>query len=159
MSSRIIIWLLCAAAVALACVPRVRSADTASADTVIAAASPASGSQDDSPVASTLNVAVDGSVSLHLHVTNRSERQVEFVFPSGQTHDFAVFDSAGREVWRWSEGRMFTQVLQSRVLAARETASYEERWDPSGQVGQFTAVASLRSSTQPVEERLSFTLP
>ena len=44
---------------------------------------------------------------------------VELDFPDGQTHDFVVLDAAGSEVWRWSDGRMFTQAHAEQVLLER----------------------------------------
>ena len=62
-------------------------------------------------------------MSLSLHVTNVADHSLELDFPNGQTHDFVVFDSAGREVWRWSTGRMFTQALQNKLLSSSETVT------------------------------------
>jgi hypothetical protein len=102
---------------------------------------------------------VRDGVTLTLHVTNLAEQALELTFPNGQTHDFVVLDSVGREVWRWSSDRMFTQALQNRMLGAKQTMSYEEHWDAAGRTGKFTAVATLRSSNHPVEERVEFSLP
>jgi hypothetical protein len=110
------------------------------------------------PVASSLNVRVNSEVSFAFHITNNAAKRLELTFPSGQTHDIAVLDSVGREVWRWSEGRLFTQALQNRVLEASETVTYEASWRPP-RAGHFTAVASLRSVSHPLEQRLEFNLP
>ncbi len=110
-------------------------------------------------LATSVDVTVRDRVTLALHVTNTIGKRLELSFHSGQTHDFVVLDAAGREVWRWSADRMFTQALQNTLLDPRETISYEERWDPAGRTGQFTAVAVLTSNNYPVEERVQFTLP
>ncbi len=111
------------------------------------------------PLATSLNVSVEDGVTLTLNITNTSERRVELTFPSGQTHDFAVLDSAGKVVWQWSEGRLFTQAMQNKLLTSRESAKYQEKWNAAGLAGKFTAVATLRSTNYPVEERIEFTLP
>jgi hypothetical protein len=36
---------------------------------------------------------------------------------------------------------------------------FDEKWNPEGLVGEFTAVAVLRSDNHPVESRVTFTLP
>jgi hypothetical protein len=110
-------------------------------------------------IASSLDVTVLDGVTLALHVTNASGRLVELRFPDGQVYDFAVLDGEGREVWRWSADRMFTQALQTKQLDPNETLSVEERWDAQGHAGRFTAVATLRSTNFPVEQRVDFTLP
>ena len=164
MDSRVIPALLCAAAAAFACGPHPQG----SAQSVATAATPRHGAapapapapaRTPSVLASSLNVRVADEVTFTLHVTNSSRRLVELSFPSGQTHDFVVLDSAGREVWRWSSDRMFTQSLQNKQIHAGETVDYEERMPRGGRRGTYTVVATLRSDTHPVEQRLSFTLP
>jgi hypothetical protein len=111
-------------------------------------------------LASSLDVRVaGGDVRLVFHVTNRAAQRLELTFGSGQLYDFAILDSSGREVWRWSSGRMFTQALQTRLLDPNETLTFEEQWHPAGRAGSFTAVATLRSTTHPVEQRVDFTVP
>lgn len=110
-------------------------------------------------LASSLDVSVGAEVVLALHVTNTSGEPLEVRFVSGQTHDFAVLDSTGREVWRWSADRMFTQALQTRTIAVGQTVTYEERWSPDGASGRFTAVGRLSSSNVPLEQRVEFTYP
>lgn len=158
MSSRLVIWLLCAGAVALACGPHGHH-DASAASTTDDPPARASTLDDSRILATTANVTVHHGVRLTLHVTNVSDHAVELNFPNGQTHDFVVVDSQGREVWRWSTGRMFTQALRTSLLAANETVTYEERWPEHGRHGSFTAIALLKSSNHPVEERVAFTLP
>ena len=98
-------------------------------------------------------------VEFSLHVTNVENHAVELRFPDGQTHDLVVLDSAGREVWRWSTGRLFTQSIRNKLLDANESVTYEEHWDGHAHPGTYTAVATLRSSNFPVEDRVTFTLP
>ncbi|MFN8570756.1 MAG: BsuPI-related putative proteinase inhibitor [Gemmatimonadaceae bacterium] len=110
-------------------------------------------------MASSLDVAVGDQVEFVLHVTNKAQKRLELTFPSGQTYDVTVLDSLGREVWRWSEGRMFTQALQNKVLEADETMSVQAEWQPATLKGSFVAVASLRSENHPLERRVPFSLP
>lgn len=165
MSSRIIIWLLCSGALALACGPRSKSdaatstpgapADSARAQ---AGATPTDSATRDS-LATSLAVTVRDGVRFALSVTNTSASRLELDFPSGQLYDFAVLDSVGREIWRWSTERMFTQALQNRYLASGETLSFAERWNGKAPAGRYTAVATLTSSNYPLEKRVAFTIP
>ena len=109
-------------------------------------------------IASSLDVKVGEAVQFTFHVTNSSSKRVELRFPSGQTHDVVVLDPQGREVWRWSTGRMFTQAMQNKVLGASDTLTFTETWRPD-HAGTFTAVASLLSENYPAEERAAFSLP
>lgn len=113
----------------------------------------------DTALAASTRVTVGSGIDFAMHVTNLHDHALELRFPSGQTHEFVVVDSSGREVWRWSEGRLFTQSLQTKLLGARETLSFVDRWDGAGHSGRFTAISTLRSANHPVEERVDFVLP
>jgi hypothetical protein len=108
-------------------------------------------------IAASLDVKVGEDVKFSFHVTNSSNKRVELRFPSGQTHDVVVLDPQGREVWRWSNGRMFTQSMQNKVLGASDTLTFTETWRPE-QAGAYTAVASLLSENYPTEQRAAFAL-
>lgn len=145
---RITVPLLAAAGLVFACGPRTPSP--------VATARPKAGA--DKGVTSHVMVdTANGSVHFAIQVANDSPKRVELTFPDGQTHDFAVLDSAGREVWRWSRGRLFTQGIQNRLLDANDSAVYDERWQaPSA--GRYTLVAQLRSENFPVQQRVDFAL-
>lgn len=108
---------------------------------------------------SSLDVSVRNGVQLAFQVTNGAARKVELNFPSGHTHDFVVLDSIGREIWKWSEGRLFTQAMQNKVLGRDESVSWQADWDPGSRHGTFLAVVSLRSENHPMEQRVQFTVP
>jgi hypothetical protein len=148
MLSRITVPLLAAAVLAFACGPRPPKS--------VATARPhAKGEQ-----GVTSHVMVDtarGEVRFAIEVSNDSRKLVELDFPDGRTHDFIVLDQTGREVWRWSAGRMFTQGMQNRLLEAHDVAVYSERWRPPAK-GQYTLVAQLHSENYPVRQRVGFAL-
>lgn len=99
------------------------------------------------------------SLRFALRVVNNTAKMVEINFPDGQTHDFVVNDSTGKEIWRWSEGRMFTQAMKSKTLKGKDETVFEESWDSKGHRGSFTAVAVLKSENFPVETKVQFLLP
>jgi hypothetical protein len=80
-------------------------------------------------------------------------------FASGQTHDLVVLDSVGRELWRWADGRMFTEALQYRGIDGGDTLVLEDGWDRPSASGRLVAVAVLKSTNYPLEHRVEFTLP
>lgn len=141
--------LLVAALATYACGPRPPVGETH-------ARKPQSGSRS---LVSDINVAVGEEVVLALRIRNEAARKVEVAFPSGLTHDFEVQDSVGRVMWRWSEGRLFTQAMQNRVLEQDESLTYEADWTPRDLHGEFVAVVTLKSSSHPIEHRTKFTLP
>lgn len=159
MTRRSITWILCIAAIALACGPHARHGDGDAHASVPGEHQPASRQLTDTSLAASAKVAVGSNVKLALQVTNLANHTVEVNFPSGQTHEFVVIDSVGAEVWRWSTGRMFTQALQNRDVDPNETLSFREQWDSRGHHGKYSALATLKSSNHPVEERVDFVLP
>lgn len=176
MNSRLIISLLCAGAVAFACGPRSRSRAPAALATAIPTQSAAlvaprptihARRRDDATKAqvklsSKFDVDVaPREVRFALVVTNIGNKHAELNFPSGQSYDFAVVDSTGREVWRWAQGRMFTQSVQNQQLGARDAMRVSETWTPAkvkAKPGRYTAIATLNSTNYPVEERVEFVL-
>ena len=159
MNSRLLIPLLLAGAVALACGTRSHS-DAAVSPTVNTAKSLAVAIKPGSArIASEFKVRPHPkALEFALHVTNPTKKSVELVFPSGQEYEFSVMDSMGNEVYRWGSGRMFTQSLQNRLLDGGETLRIEERAEKTLPVGSYVAVATLRSTNYPVEQRFSFQL-
>ena len=163
--SSVAIALLCAGALAFACGPRTRS-EAASTTTPLATMSSvvqqgtAHGHTDGAPVVARLDVKVEHQeVQFALHVTNQSHKHVELSFPNGQTHEFVVLDSLGRELWRWSASRLFTQGVQNKLLGSGDTMRVGEQWSRPSQHGKFTVVATLNSTNFPVQERADFVLP
>lgn len=159
MTRRSISWILCIAAIALACGPHARHGDGDAHASVPSAHQPEEHPLSDTSLAASAKVAVGKTVELALQVTNLAPHTVEVNFPSGQTHEFAILDSTGAEVWRSSTGRMFTQALQNREVDANQTLSFRDHWDARGHHGKYTALATLKSSNHPVEERVEFVLP
>jgi len=108
-------------------------------------------------VAPSFTVSVEHkSIRFALDIANPTKKDVELTFPDGQTHDFVVLDSVGREVYRWGEGRMFTQSVQNRTIDGGETMHIIENATIDLQPGSYVAVAKLRSTNFPVQERVSF---
>lgn len=148
MTNRFIIPLLCAASVAFA------RGTTGHKETLASSTSAKPASE----LTSTFSVHANGKVEFKLDVRNNTSRMMELRFPSGKTHDFVVQDVSGKEVWRWSKSRMFTQGLQNKLVKSKEAAVFSEKWESGDLKGKFTAIAVLPSDNHPVEERVEFEL-
>lgn len=59
-----------------------------------------------------------------LQVYNYSQIPVTFDFTTSQRYDFAIYDSRGREVWRWSDDKGFLQVIGQLILQPGESVVY-----------------------------------
>ena len=174
MSSRVLIPLLCVGAVAFACGPRARNeASTPKKDGATlaqnAATTPAidqqgtprvSGNTQKSPVSAKISVEnKETAVNFELVVVNTSKKRVEINFPSGQTYDFVVIDSVGREMWRWGGNRMFTQAVRNKLLGSGEQLAFVESMKTRGlPPGRYIARATLTSANFPLSEEAEFTV-
>lgn len=79
----------------------------------------------------TLNLRVTPSadyVTFELAANNASDKRHELRFADGQEVDFIVRDSRGRNVWAWSDGRLFTQPMRTHLLEQHESRDYEATW-------------------------------
>jgi hypothetical protein len=162
--SHVAIALSCAGALAFACGPRAHSEAASTASLASAAPVVQQGvthtRNDGAPIASRLDVKVErDAVQFALHLTNQSKKHIELFFPSGQTHEFVVVDSVGREIWRWSTSRLFTQAVQNRLLNSSESIRYDEQWRHPALRGKYMVIATLNSTNFPVQERAEFVIP
>jgi hypothetical protein len=62
-------------------------------------------------------------------------------------------------VWRWSEGKLYTQVVQNRVVDKHQSITFRADWKKPDTTGTFTAVAQLSSRNYPLEQRVIFDIP
>lgn len=100
--------------------------------------------------------ASPAEVAFSFAVTNVGDDPAELTFPTAQTHDVAV-RAEGEEVWRWSDGQMFAQMLGSETLAPGESASFEAVWDDPAP-GSYEAVAELVANDADCEATTSVEL-
>lgn len=108
------------------------------------------------PLQPKFDVALEGTdVRFSLRVANTSKKNIEVNFASGQSYDFVVVDSVGREVWRWSADRIFTSSVRNKLLGKGDAITATEKWSPA-KPGKWTAIAQLTSSNYPVEEKVVF---
>ncbi|WP_255169657.1 BsuPI-related putative proteinase inhibitor [Natrononativus amylolyticus] len=99
--------------------------------------------------------ATDGQVRFAFTVTNTGDEPVELQFSDSCKAEF-VLEDEGREVWRFTDGRMFAQVISSETVGPGEEARYEGSWDDP-QEGTYTAVAELRAQNRTCEARTDVT--
>lgn len=160
MNTRLLITLLCAGAVAIACGTFTRS-DSGTAE----ARTPAQ--RTTVPTTTRETPRVDGKFAVRIEphalnfalvVSNASRKQVELAFPNGQQYDFAVLDSVGREVYRWGAGRMFTQSLRNTLIDGNDTMQVDERVEMTLPRGKYLAVATLSSTNYPIKQVSPFEL-
>mgnify|MGYP006198833743 CR=1 FL=1 len=111
-------------------------------------------------LSATVEVKLQGeTIRLLLHVTNTGEEAVDFTFPSSQRFEFEVRDGTGAEVWRWSEGIMFTQAITEATLGPGETWEFSAEWEPGNRTGRHEVVGRVTATGRDVQQRMTFDLP
>ena len=59
-------------------------------------------------------------MTARLTLRNTHPEPLPLTFPSGQSYDLVLKTEDGKEVYRWSEGKAFTQALRRETLALGE---------------------------------------
>lgn len=104
-----------------------------------------------------LEVTVGDGVTFEFTVANADAAPVDLEFRDAGRADFAVRTEDGEEAWRWSEGRMFAQAVESARLEPGEEATFVEEW-PDPDPGDYTAEATLRVRERDVSARTAFSV-
>jgi hypothetical protein len=93
----------------------------------------------------------EAGYQIRMTVTNISDKLLPFRFSSGQTYDFIVQDGSGKEVWRWSSGNFFTQVMRSDSIRGSGKWQFDIVWDQTDSngtrvpPGQYRVVGIIKS--------------
>jgi len=76
-------------------------------------------------------------VSITLVKTNISSSPRTLTYTTGQRYDFEAVRTDGRVVWRWSQGRVFTQQTGTVTLQPGENQVFTATWDQRNQQGNL----------------------
>ena len=98
----------------------------------------------------------EDSVAFAFTVRNEGDERAELTFADAQKADFAVLDGDD-EVWRFSDGMMFAQMLQTESIAPGGVVTYDGTWE-SPRPGDYDVVATLVANNASVEARDSFSV-
>lgn len=83
------------------------------------------------------------TVGLTLTVSNSSGEPRTFEVTSAQAFDF-VAQSGGDEIWRWSSGMSFAQVLTPLTIEAGGSEVYRAAWETEGvEPGDYTVTGTF----------------
>jgi len=91
--------------------------------------------------------AAGEAIPFEMVLRNRSTTQPAMLtFPSGQDFDVVVSSADGREVWRWSAGRFFTQVVRDITLAPGEERRFSATWDQRTDAGSAAPAGAYQAT-------------
>ena len=97
-------------------------------------------------------------VTWALAVRNGGQEPVSLTFASGQRGD-VVLSRGSAERYRWSTGKVFTQVFGEMSLGPGQVESFELKDDVLDvEPGQYDLVASVQSQPSPAEFRRTVTV-
>lgn len=68
----------------------------------------------------------ENELKVKLTVTNQQENQGTLDFSSGQLYELVLTNDQGEEVYRYSDGRMFTMALVQESFEPGESKTFEE---------------------------------
>jgi hypothetical protein len=97
-------------------------------------------------------------IAFTLTVTNAGGRPQALAFATAQRFDLVVRDRSGREVWRWSVGQMFAQVLGQETIPPGGVLTYTATLERGLPPGSYTATGRLTAREQVPDATLPLTV-
>lgn len=104
----------------------------------------------------TLDVDVGEEVAFALSVHNAGDDAVTLSFSDSQRVDFVVRDDG--ELWRFSEGRMFAQMLDTETVEPDGTVTYRGAW-PDPEPGTYEVTGEVTCTDRELSATATFTVP
>ena len=89
-------------------------------------------------------------IKLTLTVKNTSKSPVKLVIASGMKYDFEIRKgktAAGPNVWQWSRGRMFAQMIMQMTMEPGKKQVYSETFAPGENGPEGKPVLALEPGT------------
>ncbi len=84
-------------------------------------------------------------VDIRLEVRNAGDPPITFSFTTAQRYDVVVWNDDCKEVWRWSAGRMFAQVVQSTSVSGHGRVVYHIPWQQRDQAGHQVRIGGYEA--------------
>ena len=75
-------------------------------------------------------------IEMTLEISNQTNEEITLRFKDAQRFDFMI-EKDGVKLWRWSDGRMFAQLLGEERLSPGKTITYTVRFEGKLNVGVF----------------------
>ena len=95
-------------------------------------------------------------IPIRLEVFNHGDDRVTFNFGSSQRYDFWVKDKDGKEVWRWSAGKVFAQVLGQEIVGpGTRRFVYQSRYKGKLSPGTYQIKGMLNDAKRPMSASVS----
>lgn len=112
----------------------------------------------------TLSVGKDSyrtgeAIRATLQVANHTSGAVTLVFSTSQRHDLAVETEGGHELWRWSRGRFFLQVIGKETMEPDgPPLTYHVEVPVPDEPGRYRLIGTLTTRSQVLSASAFFTV-
>lgn len=103
----------------------------------------------------------EGKVIINFGLTNHSTRTNKLQFSSGQQYEVVITDDKGEEVYKYSEGKFFTQALLYKDLQPGQSLQWQDVWDMTDKDGklltsgyyraEITILAGMRDTAEKID--------
>ena len=98
-------------------------------------------------------------IKLTLHVINRGTEPVTLHFLSAQRYDVAVKNLEGQEIWRWSNGQMFAQVMGEETLQpGRRAWTNRITVRECFSAGRYTVIGTIPAQEELLSESITISI-
>lgn len=77
----------------------------------------------------------DETVKILFTITNNSLFNANLTFNTSQIYDYIIYQGS-KEVYNWSKGRFFADVITNLKFQSRETKAFSEKWDMKDNSGK-----------------------
>nr|WP_202710405.1 BsuPI-related putative proteinase inhibitor [Sporosalibacterium faouarense] len=78
----------------------------------------------------------DGKVIFDFELMNHYTDAIQLEFGSGQQYEIIITDEAGKEVYKYSEGKFFTMALVYKSISPGESLKWQDSWDMTNKKGE-----------------------
>jgi hypothetical protein len=95
-------------------------------------------------------------IQVSLEVSNKSQVAIHLSFPTSQRYDLSLEDETGKEIWRWSQGRLFLQMMGEEVLKpSTDGPRFRETIAAPAIPGSYKLSAWISSKDRPLKATIS----
>lgn len=96
------------------------------------------------------NVRRGEPLGVTIMLVNNTGEELDLEFRTGQKYDL-ILERHGREVWRLSEGRGYTQAIQRETLSDRDYLIFTEIIKPDVRRGRYNLIAEITTADPEIE--------
>jgi len=98
-------------------------------------------------------------ITIEFGIFNRTGEEATLHFRDAQRYDFTIEEDEEKEVWRWSNGKMFAEVLGEETLGpGREEVVYTETYAGRLEPGDYQLTGMLVALDRPLSASVTITI-